>query len=236
MMEDIVTLVEQNILLVFIFGFFIFYIAYIKQDFTKLFFIVCIMIVGFLILYEQGKKKNKTSGSIQSFITNTETDLKYFQINYHKVFQVHKAPAKLKFIRKNANLSQLLFELRFMKLYDYGSFLTLIIYLEYFLKYHYEILIGKKSYDHFVSVMKDLRREILNISKAFIFSIPPRSSTLKHIKDLDEFMYKWHDSLVSLTNKYMVVLHNKYLKSSHHLSKSPYEYDGHDTSYNYEMY
>jgi hypothetical protein len=190
----------------------------------------------YLLWYEQSKKKKKMQGSLKQFIAELEKDVQNLQINYDKVFQVHKAPKKLKFIRKNTNISSLLFELRFMELYDYGSFLTLVVYLEFFLKFHYGVMIGKYPYDHYIQVIKDLRHEILNISKAFIFSVSPRSSTLKHIKDLDQFMKQWHDSLVSLTNKYLVILNNKYLKNKPYLAHPPYEYESYNHSQYYEMY
>lgn len=236
MMEDIVNIIEKNLFLVFGFCFFIFYVAYIKQDFTKLFFLGFITIIGFFILIENNKKKTKINGSVKQFIDKIEKDVKHFQINYDKVFQVHRAPKALKFIRKNTNVSQLLFEIRWMEVYNYGSFLTMIIYLEFFLKHHYGVMMGKLPYDHYIQIMKDLRSEILNISKTFIFSVPPRSTVLKHIANVDDHLFQWHNKLVAVTDRYIAILNNKFLKKKHHIVRHPYEYDAHDTSQHYEMY
>lgn len=236
MMEDIVNIIEQNLFVVFGLCFFIFYVAYIKQDFTKLFFLGFITVVGLLILIQRNKQTTKMSGSVQQFISHVEKDVQDFQINYNKIYQVHKAPKSLKFIRKNTNISTMLFEIRWMELYDYGSLLTMIIYLEFFLKYHYFVMMGKNPYDHYIQIMKDLRSEILNISKTFVFSVPHRSKVLKHVPNVDEFLFEWHNKLVAVTDRYITILNNKYLKKKHHVVRHPYEYDAHDTTQNYEMY
>lgn len=227
--------IEQNLFIIFIILFSLFYIAVIKKDINKLFFFCCVLVIGFLIMNEKNSRVKKDTSNVKSFINDVENNLKHFQINYNKIFQVHKSPRSLKFIKQNYNISKLLFDLRFMETYDKGSFYTMIIYLEFFLKFHFNIMLGKYPFEHYFQTMKDMRNEILNISKAFVFSVPQRSILLKHINDLDKYIMDIHNEISYILDKYIQILKNKYNKQNHIIPDPPYPQDKHRQQY-FELY
>ena len=232
---DVVELIQQNMLVAFVGAFFLFHTLVIQKDYTKVFFVLAIATVAYLVYKDTSKQAQAKVSTIGAFIDKIERQLKNFTIDNNFVYLVHKPPKTIAYIRKNEAMKQLLYDMQVVLHYDQGSFLTMVIYLDYFLRYHYMVMMEKYSYTTYKSVMQDLRNEILNISKSFVHSVPKESKWVNQ-PDLDAYLQKKHTALSQLTYKYQHILRNKFGRSPT-FSEPPYETMPKPTANdNYAMY
>jgi hypothetical protein len=150
--------------------------------------------------------------NLGSYIKKLESYTIDLEIDNSNIYKIHKAPKTLEFILKNEDIQDTLYNLRPLLVYDKNSYLLLVVYLEYFLKFHYNVLLENDKYDNkeYLSIMKDIRREILNISKSFVFNAPDISLISSVDTNLKEIIEKSHIFLKSFTYKYLMILKHKF--------------------------
>lgn len=229
-MDYIYSLIEQikkQTFLYFVVGFIVLWLLWKAEwnskQFSAFFIIVFLCIVGFIMQHRQQAEKAK-SNNISSLIGDIQNRLKEeYEVPENKIFQIHKTPNSLKFISKNVELQKVVYDLRFMKIYDIALYEKFVSYLEYFLKIHYKIMIGKYEFDLYISTLRDVRNEILNTMKTMYFNIP-NVSTILYISNIDQFVEKRIETVQAITFKYMKVIHHKYQRR-HVLYEPPFEFD-----------
>lgn len=132
------------------------------------------------------------------------------------VYKIHKPLQSLSFIKDNDEASEIVYELRFMNAYDEQSYIDMIVWIEYFLKIHYNIMIGKYDTVSYVSILKDIRYELLNTLQTTHFNIP-NLSTMFDAKNLDDNLKQAILRIQAMTYRYLNIIFNKYRKSLHHV-------------------
>jgi hypothetical protein len=113
--------------------------------------------------------------SVVSTVDYFEKEMKELMtdIDNRDIYKIYKPPASLKFIRKNDIAQKILFELKPLVSYDKSSLILIIIHLEYFLQYHYYIMTERyKDIDVYLPIIKDIRKELLNLSKGVVMNSP----------------------------------------------------------------
>lgn len=221
---DIYKEIKNNIFIFFIILLFIFYNLFIIRDVKILFFIIIISIIAY-ILYDKRKTRDivKDRNKIE-YIDNIEKQLNHdYEIPENKIYHIHKTPRNIKYIKKNEDIKNIIYDLKFLQIYNKELYEKFISYFEYFLKIHYNVMLEKYDYRTYFSILKDIRNEILNIMKSIYFNVP-KISTIIDIPDLDKYIEKRILIIQSITYKYMKIAYNKY-SQDHVTYNAPFEYD-----------
>jgi hypothetical protein len=183
----------------------------------NLFIVMFILIV--YTLNTMHKEEDKTQkNDIDVFITNiqdlvTKHDTQEMIVN--TVYKIYKPLKDLRYIKTSKEMQQSLYNMRFLLIYDKEDFIDLIVLIEYFLKIHFNVMIGKYDVKTYYAILKDLRKEILNAMHSSFFDIPQYSTTFDNpdlIKELQHAL----KMVQATTYKYMKVLSHKYQKQLFH--------------------
>lgn len=225
----ITNLSNQQIIIYFVFVFIVLYLySFIQYDNVSNFFILSIIIIGLLINNHNKSDNIKKQNELQQYIKDIEqTVLSHNtpEMMLETVYKVHKPLKSLRFIKNNNEATQLVYYLRFLMIYDREGYLDFIIYLEYFLKIHFNIMIGKYDVETNFIILKDIRYELLNALQTTTYNIPNTSRVFDG-KDLDERLKIAIIKLQALTYRYVKIIYKKYhdvIEHKHY--KGTREYD-----------
>lgn len=217
--------IRNNLFLIFVSCFIIFYIIIINKNYILSFFIIsCFLLIIYFYLQKKENENNKAL-DIDNYILTLEKNIIGLQIDNSDIFSIHKPPKSLKFLLQNNQLKQIIYDLKQMLIFDKGSYLHLVIYIEYFLKFHYYIMINHYEHIHYLSIIKDIRKKILNITAEFIFNSPNITNNLYN-PYLKEIIEKNHHLLKGFTYKYISIIRHKFNK--YHVDtfyEPPWEYN-----------
>jgi hypothetical protein len=212
----ITNLTNNKIIVLFVCVFIVLYLyVFMQNDSASNFFIISMIIVGFLINNHSKTDKVAQKNELNQYITNIEkTVISHStpQMVLETVYRIHKPLKSLRFIKNNKEATQIVYYLRFLKIYDNEGYLDIIVYLEHFLKLHFNIMIDKYDVQTNFIILKDIRREILNALQASCYNIPNISKVFDS-KDLDERMKNAISKVQALTYRYVKIIYKKY----HHI-------------------
>jgi hypothetical protein len=219
---------------IFVVSFYVFFVVFVKKDVNVIFFVLCSLVI-FGIMYVNSYHKQKVLLATESsFLSEMEKELQGdFEVP-GKIFQIHKTPRSLKYLKKNAQLADTLYDLKFIKTYDKALYMKILTYTEAFIKIHYNTMIGKYDYTLNITVLRDIRKEILNMIKSSTFVLP-KVSTILDIRDIDAVIAKKTKLIQSLTFRYIRALHHKYDDKHYTATDPPEEYDNAKEE-RYELY
>ena len=230
MLSAYITNLSNNELIIhFLSIFFVVYLYIIKKnDNASNFFIIAVVIVGYLIRNPSNTDKVKHHNEVKQYIEDIEqTVISHTtpQMLLETVYKVHKPLKSLRFIKNNKEATLLVYYLRFLMIYDKEGYLDIIVYLEWFLKVHFNIMIEKYDVETNFVILKDIRREILNALQASWYNIPNVSKVFDS-KDLDKRMKNAVVKVQALTYRYVKIVYKKYHDILHHETyKGTVEYD-----------
>jgi Ca2+/Na+ antiporter len=216
-MKDLVEYLQgPYVVNIFLVMLFIFYMFFVEKNIVRNFFIAIILIVVVIILYTKKQKQEAKDSNEDKYIEEIEARCKRFILLYDNIYQVHKAPRSLKFIKRSRDLKRLIYDMRHYLLYDEESFIKFVCLLEYFLKYHFLIISERYEYGLYYPVMRDIRRNMINHLYSMYYNFP-KYSTVRGVDDMDEYLYKKIAYVQSYTLRYMKILNNKYATSPLHI-------------------
>lgn len=223
------TLSNQQIITYFASVFIVLYLySFIKYDNVSNFFILSIIIIGLLISNHNKTDKIKKQNELQSYINDIElTVISHStpEMMLETVYKVHKPLKSLRFIKNNYEATQLVYYLRFLMIYNKEAYLDFIIYLEYFLKIHFNIMIGKYDVETNFVILKDIRYELLNALQTTTYIIPNISRVFDG-NNLDERIKIAIIKLQAITYRYIKIVYKKYHDVLNHEEyKGTREYD-----------
>ena len=225
----ITKLSNQQVITYFVSVFIVLYLySFIKYDNVSNFFILCIIIIGLLINNHNNTDNIKKHNEVQTYINDIEKTLMSHdtpEMMLENVYKVHKPLKSLRFIKNNNEATQLVYYLRFLMIYDKEGYFDFIIYLEYFLKFHFNIMIGKYDVATNFIILKDIRYELLNALQATTYNIP----NISRVYDgsvLDARIRTAVIKLQALTYRYVKIIYKKYHDVLNHEDyKGTTEYD-----------
>jgi hypothetical protein len=227
--------IQENLLVVFFMALFLFYNLFITKDVKALFFIVILLGIFYMLRVQNQKDKRKNTKELSNFINGKEEELSNdSEIQDPKNFRIHKTPRSLKYLKTSPELLRFVYNLRFINLYDKALYDKILSYIEYFMKIHYNMMIGYYDFQTYFPIIKDLRAELLNLLKTAILNLP-KQSTILPIDDLDKYMDKKTAFIQALTYKYIKIVYHKYggSKTNTLNYESPNSYDPNsDDQYN----
>jgi hypothetical protein len=223
---------NTDIFIIFILAFLVFYLMSIRGDRYTIFFLGALIVVMIYYFYMRLQNDEKMP-NLQQTIETMETTFsqgasKDFEIPNDKVYFIHKRPRNLKNIKRTADIRNILLELKALEVYDMGLYDRIVTYTEYFLNVHYKIMLGKYDFELYFPILKDIRKELLNLLKSYCHNIP-RVSKIRDIENIDVFLEKQTSLMQAKTYKYIKIAHHKYAKmQSHSVYKAPFESDPRD--------
>lgn len=178
----------------------------------SLFFIGTIFIIIY-VYYKNNLQKVKTKDQTISKIVN---DTDRYEIPEDKIFSIHKIPQNLKFIQSSAEFKSILYDLNFLRRYDDNSYEKIVAYLEYFLRLHYRMMMGKYSFNSYFPILLDIRNELLNTLKAAYYNIPRNWDNTLEVNII---------KIRGKTSRMIRTLHHKYGGGTHLNYEAPFGYD-----------
>lgn len=182
----------------------------------QFFFFVALGIILYMIYGKRQQKKVDDTKNIATFIDSLEDMVSTSETSemlIATVYKLHKPLTSLQFIKSNAEVQRTLYDLRFLLLYDKENFIDITVYTEYFLKTHFNILIGKYDPKSHIPILKDIRTELLNMIHTSHFNIP-NVSTIYDSTDLDDNLKLGIKRLQAITYKLTKIVFRKYSKEN----------------------
>lgn len=185
--------------------------------------IVAAIACGLYILYKSSK--------INPLVTPSPTSplwAKYNNLVRHKtmttpLYNIHRGPDKLKYIFIHGDVVSIIEDLDFIMKYQEDILLDFIIYIEYFFKFHYNVMLGKYDACTYIPILKDIQKQIINTLSQTIFNLP-NHSTVVDIPNLDSFIAVKRRDILAITTKYILILKHKYASKCRNVA-SMLEYD-----------
>lgn len=220
---------KKNIFAVFLIGFILYYNLFINRDINGIFFMIVILIVLYILYLNKTTVDRKNNNNVNKHIDNLEKKIgNDYEIPDNKIYFIHKTPRNIKYIKRTEDIKEIVYDLQFLQIYDEFLYEKIVSYLEYFLKIHYKVMLGKYDFKLNFQVLKDIRNEILNLMKTIYFNIP-NISTILDIKNLDNYIEKRIIKIQSITMKYLKIVYNKYKYKNNNIShiiyEAPFEHD-----------
>lgn len=223
-MMDIFEEINNNPTIAFIVGFTLFYSIFIQKDPKVVFFVIALFIIMYILYINSQKKTIKKNVNVETYITGIEKKLSDdSEIPENKIYYIHKTPRSLKYIKQTHDIRDIIFDLKFLEIYDIVSYYKLISYIEYFLKIHYKILLNKYDYETYFPILKDIRAEILNTMKGVYYNIPDISRIIL-IDNINDYLEERIFKLQAKTYRYIKILYHKY-GSSKDKYEAPFDND-----------
>lgn len=234
---DIIEDIKDNVFIVFIILFYFYWMFFINKKSEQIFFA---LILFFIVFYFYNQNKQiviNESKNIITFIDKIEKNLLESRELWGNIYFIHKTPKKLIYLRKNKTICKVIYDLKWIEIYDKYSLYTCVAYLEYFLKIHYNMMWGRYSYSIYIDILQEIRNTILNTLQSVHFNIP-RISKVVDIEDLHSYIQKRILIIQSITGKYVKIIYHKY-SNEHTYYKPPYKLDKNKmigTGKNFNMY
>ena len=142
-------------------------------------------------------------------------------------FYINKNNKKVKYLIKNKEFMDILFNIRFIKKFDKTRYSNLIIYMDKLMKIYIYLLADRYDINIYLPIFTDIKNSIIEIFYSLIFVIPNK---FKHIygfdpqieidKSLSNFRIKVKDMLTVITNYAKINKQNVYVNNDKYI---PYE-------------
>lgn len=194
-------------------GVFFIYFVIVQNGLSIQTFII-LLFVFILYSYNNAKTKDQrqTSKNIDKYIADLETQVithRTPEMILEHVYVIHKPLKDLYYISKNIVVKNVIYKLKFLQIYDKQQYLDIVVMIEYFLKIHFNMMIGKYDFQTHYSILEDIREEVLNALYSCYFNIPKYSKTY----DSPNLEYELKHSIMrfqSITMKLLKIARNKY--------------------------
>jgi hypothetical protein len=194
------------LLLIFAICLLFLYTTFEQKNSINTFFLLTALAIGGYYYYIQREVIMSTVTEKKNFMNMVyEKAANHAHIDNANIFQVYKPPKTYKYIDRNDYIKDTLFTMRPLLTYDAGHYLNLVVLLEYFLKYHFMVIIGRYNAGEYVNILHDIREEILNTIDQFVYNSPDISLIAKE-RDLKKTLEESRDKLNGITYKYVKMI------------------------------
>lgn len=169
----------SNMFILFAIVFFTFYMFFVDKDVYRNFFIAILLAIFVYRTYMSATTLKKEKDTIDIFCAQLELEIKDLEFVFKNIYPLHKAPKDLKYLRKDEQISTIIYNLRSLLIYDKYSYLNVVVLLEYFLKIHFNVLLGKYDPSLYEQILKDTCAEVVNTLTAMTINIPTISTVVE---------------------------------------------------------
>lgn len=183
----------------------------LKQEHLIFIFVMCLLYIAhqkWYVNYSKNQDTKEVENESKMIWKRYSEMIKGKQVLNNHIFHVHKAPKQIKYIHMHRDLKDKLEDLEFILKYEPDLVLDIIIYLEFFLKIHYNIMINKYNIELYLPVLYDIKDTIFNLLSFSTFNLPSVSSIVD-IPNIDEYIFIKRQDIHVLLNKYINILKHK---------------------------
>jgi hypothetical protein len=236
--DDLLKSDNKPKVIAFIVLFIVFYIVFLNYDSSRAFFIFISLFLLYIIYSSRQIETVKQNNDVITFVDTLEKILpevapKTFVVE--STYLLHKPTKNFKYIKANKDMMNALYDLRFMLTYDKITLLQVSILSEYFLKLHFNVMLGKYDAVTYTEILIDIRREILNLLHSMHFVIPNISKVFES-NELDNDLKQGIIKVQSITYRLVKIVFKKFKKDlTSRDYQGPYRLDEF-TDNNYDMY
>lgn len=135
---------------------------------------------------------------------------------YGNFYNIHRGPRELKYILMHPEVMRVFEDIRFVTKYSPNLFFDILIFVEYFMKFHYNIMIEKYEPALYIPIMNDMRLIIYDMMNEFVYVLPD-VSTVVDIPNIDKHMRYRTKKLDAVLIHYLDMLRHKYYSQCAHL-------------------
>jgi hypothetical protein len=197
-------------------------VFFVDRDVYRNFFIAVVIAAFIYMQTQKSEKTKKATQDSEALFVLIEADMKDHAFIFPKIYSLHKPPKKLQYLRKDSKIANIIYDLRKLRVYDNVSYVSMVVLIEYFLKLHFNIILGKYNADIYDQMIVDVRTEILNTMHAMLFNLPKKSTVISVPgDDVEEFLYDKILEMSSVTDTYVKILRNKFKDRAFKLSHYP---------------
>jgi len=179
-----------------------------------------IIIISIFIYIDSNIKQNISSKNSEDIIkeeslVNEIKDVKEVDTDN---FYINKSNKKVKFLIKNKEFVNIIYNIRFIKKYDNSRYTKMIIFMDELMKIYIYILSDRYDLNTYLPIFTDTKNNIIEIFYSLVFVIPEK---FKHTygfvpqieidKSLDDFRIKIKYMLNVLINYGKVNKNNVYI-------------------------
>jgi len=142
-------------------------------------------------------------------------------------FYIHKSNKDIKYLVKNKEFMDILFNIRFIKRFDKTRYSNMIVNLDKLMKIYIYILADRYNVNTYLPIFTDIKNNVLEIFYSLIFVVP---NQFKHIygfdpqteidKSLSDFRSKTKQMLTVITNYARIGQKKVYVNNDKYM---PYE-------------
>lgn len=192
---------------------FLVYFVFINNGLSvHTFMILLFVFVLFSYHRNNTKVQRNLNNSLEVYIQELENKVVHHrtpEMMLEHVYTIHKPLKDLYHIKKNNVFKEVLFRLQFLQIYEQQQYFDIVVMMEYFLKIHFNTMIGKYDYQTNYNIMEDIREEIINAMYSCYFNIPRYSKTFVS-PNLEDALKKSIRMFQSITYKLLKIVRNKY--------------------------
>jgi len=198
-----------------------------KNKSSILLSIIIIIIVFYYInnnIKENDVKNTKIRNIKEETIKNEVKDI--VEVNSNN-FYINKNDKNAKFLIKNTEFMDILFNIRFIKRFDKTRYSNMIINMDKLMKIYIYILADRYDINVYLPLFNDIKNNIIEIFYSLIFVVPNK---FKHIygfdpqveidNSLDKFRKKVKDMIIVITNYAKIGKEKVYINNDKYV---PYE-------------
>ena len=191
---------------ILIISFIYFIISY--QNLNILLAIIIIIILSYFYfkkIYEYDDN-NKNSFKNKIDIINKDIDYRQYIINDNYILK--KFPKKIRYFHKDNKLLEIVFNIRFIKLYDKEKYTNIILYIDKFYKIYMYILNNRYDITTYFNIFIDLRTNIIREMYSIYIILPMKmkfyygfNSFTELKKSINDFM-EYSNKLIKIIERY----------------------------------
>lgn len=194
--------------------FMLFYsIVVLKNPYLSFFATTLTVVVTYYLFlrFKKVKEAGRTSkeGIERLEASFTQGEKKDFEVPNDRIYYIHKRPRSLKYLKRTADIGQIINDLKVLDIYDNALYDKIVTYTEYFLKVHYKMMLGKYDFDTYFPVLKDIRQELLNSMASMAHNLP-RVSRIVDIPNIDDYTQRRITHMQAKTYRYIKIVHRKF--------------------------
>jgi len=196
------------------------FIFYIISKYNTSILLSIIIIISIYIYIDSNIKQNISSKNSEDIIKEESlvNEIKDVKEVDTENFYINKSNKKVKFLIKNKEFVNIIYNIRFIKKYDNSRYTKMIIFMDELMKIYIYILSDRYDLNTYLPIFTDTKDNIIEIFYSLVFVIPEK---FKHTygfvpqveidKSLDDFRIKIKYMLNVLINYGKVNKNNVYI-------------------------
>jgi hypothetical protein len=181
-----------------------------KVNINKLVIVIILILISYaLYFYLNTLSANKETNI--AYVQNTiDTDIQDRKEVNEKNFYIDKFPKKIKYLKQNTKLVDIITNLRFIRKFNKTIYGDIILNANKLMKVYIYILAGRYDAEVYLSIFTDIKDNILELIQSLIIIIPEK---LKHTYGIDTYA-EISNSLQEFTqySQEMLITLEKYAK------------------------